>query len=119
MAPFPEPIWPMLVLAAISLVDGILCVKPVRFIAECFTDVKFPRKYWSLIPPIKFAATAGLVAGVWIPGLGILTTACLIVYFVVAISMHIRAGDFGRNLFVNATGMLLTCIAVLIFCFLV
>ncbi len=27
-------------------------------------------------------------------------------YFVVAITMHVRARDFGRNLFANATGML-------------
>ena len=29
------------------------------------------------------------------------------VYFLLAIGAHVRARDFGRNLFVNATGMLL------------
>ena len=119
MTLLPDPIWPVAVLAAISLGDGLLCVKPVQFIAQCFTDVKWPRRYWWLIPPIKFAAAIGLVAGIWLPGLGILTTGCLILYFLVAISMHIRARDFGRNLFVNATGMLLICMATLIFCFVV
>lgn len=118
MTLLPNPVWPVILLAAISLVDGILCVKPVEFIAQCFTDVRWPRRYWWLIPPIKFAAVAGLIAGIWIPGLGMLTTVCLIIYFVVAICMHIRARDFGRNLFVNAIGMLLICVATLVFCFL-
>jgi hypothetical protein len=35
----------------------------------------------------------------------------------VAIAFHIRARDFGRNLFVNATGMLVICVATALFCF--
>lgn len=103
----PDPIWPVIVLAAISIVDGILCLKPVAFIAQCFEDVRWPRRHWWLMSPIKFAAGAGLLAGIWIPGLGLLTTVCLVLYFLAAISLHIRARDFGRNLFLNATGMLL------------
>lgn len=114
----PDPIWPVIVLAVVSAVDGILCLKPVPFIAQCFTDVNFPRKYWPVASPIKFAAAVGLVAGIWVPFLGLLTTCCLIAYFVVAIGMHIRARDFGRNLFVNASGMLLLCLLVLALCFL-
>jgi len=33
--------------------------------------------------------------------------------------MHIAARDFGRNLFLNATGMLAICVATGVFCFLV
>ncbi|WP_240665862.1 DoxX family protein [Agromyces sp. LHK192] len=118
MLAFPDPVWPVLVLALICLGDALLCLKPVAFIAACFEDVGFPRRHWWIMPWIKFAATAGLVLGVWIPYLGALTTVCLVVYFVVAISMHLRARDFGRNLFVNATGMLVICVAVLLWCFL-
>lgn len=70
------------------------------------------------MPVIKFAATAGLIAGIWIPVVGLLTTVCLVLYFVVAIAMHIRARDFGRNLFLNATVMLAICVSVLLWCFL-
>jgi len=119
MTLLPDPVWLVLVLAFVSFVDGLLCIKPVPFIAQCFEDVRWPRKYWWMAAPIKFAATAGLLLGIWIPGLAALTTACLVLYFVVAISMHIRARDFGRNLFVNATGMLLLCVATGVFCFLV
>ena len=118
MTLLPDPVWPVIVLAAVSLVDGILCLKPVAFIAQCFDDVKLPRRYWWLMPPVKFAAAAGLVSGIWIPVLGLVTTVCLVAYFVVAIKFHVRARDFGRNLFVNATGMLALCVATLVWCFL-
>ena len=102
----PDPAWPVLILAVISAVDGAMCVKPVAFIAQCFADVGFPRRYWWLMPVIKFAAAAGLLLGIWVPVLGILTATCVVLYFVVAIGMHIRMRDFGRTLFLNATGML-------------
>ena len=58
------------------------------------------------------------MAGLWIPVLGLLTNIALVAYFLLAIGAHVRARDFGRNLFVNATGMLVICVAVLLFCFL-
>lgn len=115
----PNPVWPVVLLAAISLGDAILCLRPATFIRDCLNDVRFPRRYWRLLPILKFAAAAGLIAGIWTPGLGLLTSCCLVAYFIVAICMHIRARDFGRNLFVNATGMLLICVAVTLFCFLI
>ena len=48
-----------------------------------------------MMAPIKFAAAAGLVGGIWIPYLAAVTSAALILYFVIAISMHIAARDFG------------------------
>lgn len=119
MTVLPDPIWPVIVLALIQLVDALMCIKPVSFIAQCFEGVNWPRKYWWMMPPIKFAAAAGLIAGIWISYLGALTCAALVLYFLVAIGMHIVARDFGRNLFLNATGMLLICVATGVFCFLV
>jgi hypothetical protein len=119
MTLLPDPVWLVIVLAFISAVDGALCVRPVAFIAQCFEDVGWPRRYWRLMPLIKLAASAGLVAGIWIPGLGLVTAACLVLYFVIAVAMHVRARDFGRNLFLNAAVMLALCVATLVFCFLV
>lgn len=114
----PDPVWPVVVLAGISFIDGVLCVRPARFIAECFRDVGWPRRWWRVMPVIKFAATVGLLAGIWIPVIGLVTSACLVVYFLTAIVFHIRAHDFGRNLFLNATVMLAICLTVLVWCFL-
>lgn len=107
--------WPLVALAVIQLGDGILCWKPVRFIADCLRDVGFPRRLWPVLTPVKFAAAAGLVVGIWFQPLAVLTAAALVCYFLAAIGMHVRARDFGRNLFLNATGMLVICVAVLVY----
>lgn len=112
MEVIPEPVWPVVLLAVIQLVDGLMCIGPVAFIRECFLAVGFPERWWWTAPLVKLAATVGLVAGIWIPGLGLVTGCALVLYFVVAVLMHIRARDLGRNLFVNATGMLVICVAV-------
>lgn len=111
MRDLPSPAWPLLVLAVVQIADGLLCIRPARFVADCLRDVRFPRRYWRLLPLVKLAAAAGLILGTWVPYLGLLTCAALIAYFIVAISMHLRAHDLGRNLFVNAAGMLALCLA--------
>ena len=113
----PDPTWPVLVLALVTAVDAVLCIKPVPFIARCFRDVDFPERWWWVTPWIKGAAVLGLVAGVWVPLLGTVTSIALVAYFVVAMTFHIRARDLGRNFFVNATGMLLLSLFVLWFSF--
>lgn len=107
--------WPLAMLAAIQLADAALCFKPVGFIADCLVDVRFPRRFWRVLPVLKVAAAAGLIVGIWFPPLALLTCATLVAYFVIAIGMHAAAGDFGRNLFVNAGGMLGLCVAALVF----
>jgi hypothetical protein len=114
----PDPIWPVVMLAVIQLGDGLMCLKPVEFVARCLTNVRFPRRLWVVLSPVKFAAVLGLVAGIWIPWLGLVTCVALVLYFLIAIGMHIAARDLGRDLFVNATGMLVICLATLAWSFL-
>ncbi|MEV4544721.1 DoxX family protein [Micromonospora echinaurantiaca] len=114
MSALPDPVWPVILLAVISFGDGLLCLRPVAFIARCLEDVHWPRRYWWVLSPVKFAAAAGLIAGIWVPYLGLITSAALVLYFIVAIALHIRARDLGRNLFVNATGMLIVCVFTLV-----
>ena len=113
----PDPIWPVVVLALIQVADGVMCLKPVGFVATCLTNVRFPRRFWVVLSPLKFAAALGLVGGIWIPGLGMVACVALVLYFVIAVSMHLRARDLGRDLFVNALGMLTICVATLAGCF--
>ena len=117
MSVIPDPVWPVLALAAIQLGDGIMCIKPVAFVAQCLEDVHFPHRWWPVMPVIKLAAAAGLIAGIWVPGLGVVTGSALILYFLFAVGAHIRARDLSRNLFVNATGMLVLSIAVTLYSF--
>lgn len=102
---------PVLGLAAVQVVDAMLCWKPVPFIARCLDDVHFPRRWWPVLTPLKSAAAAGLVVGMWWPPLAAVTSGCLVAYFVAAVGAHVRARNFSRNLFVNAAGMLGICTA--------
>jgi len=63
------------------------------------------------------AAAAGLVAGVWVDYLGTATCLALVAYFIIAMAMHVRAHDVGRNLFLNAAGMLVVCTATGVYSF--
>ncbi|HEY8451476.1 MAG: DoxX family protein [Micromonosporaceae bacterium] len=72
----------------------------------------------ALVALQEVAAAAGLIVGIWLPYLGLVTSVALVAYFVIAIAMHIRARDFGRNRFVNATGMLALCVGTLVWSFL-
>jgi len=118
MTLLPDPWWPVLVLAVVTAGDGVLCLRPAAFVAQCFRDVGWPCRWWWVMPPVKFAAAAGLVAGIRVPVLGLVTTIALVAYFLIAIGMHVRARDIGRTLFVNAAGMLALCVGVLAWSFL-
>lgn len=100
-----DPWWPVLALALISLVDAVMCFAPAQFVRECLDDVRLPQWVRPWLTPIKAAAAAGLVAGLWIDYLGTVTCVALVAYFAIAITMHLRVRDISRNL-VNATGMM-------------
>ena len=64
-------------------------------------------------------SVAGLIAGFWIPGVGLAAMAGLVVYFLTAAGAHLRAGYTGRDFWLNCLGMLALTVLVLIWCFLV
>lgn len=63
-------------------------------------------------------ATAGLVAGIWVPGVAFAANVGVVVYFIAAAVAHIRARFTGQSFWVNCLGMLALSAAVLIFSFL-
>ncbi|MEV4127183.1 DoxX family protein [Nocardia sp. NPDC049707] len=117
MFEFPDLLWPVLVLAFIQFGDAIMCIKPFQFIADCFEGVNWPRRFWWVMSPIKFAAGAGLILGLWVPYLTAVTCAALVLYFLIAIGMHVAAQDFGRNLFLNAAAMFVICVGAAVLAF--
>jgi hypothetical protein len=99
-----DPVWPVLVLAAIQYVDAAICVRPIDVVRRCLDDVHAPPRVRRLLTPIKLAAGTGLLLGLIVPYLGVVTCAALVAYFAVAVTMHIRARDLHRN-FRNATAL--------------
>lgn len=114
-----DPWWPVAVMAAIVLVDGGLTFAPPKAIANCLDGVGLPRDWWWVLAVVKFLAAAGLIAGFWIPGVGLAATAGLIAYFLTAAAAHIRAGYIGRDFWLNCLGLLTLNVLILIFCFLI
>ncbi|GIF66575.1 hypothetical protein Ais01nite_46100 [Asanoa ishikariensis] len=99
-----DPVWPVLVLAAIQYVDAAMCARPVDAVRRCLDDVHAPPLVRRLLTPIKLAAGTGLLLGLVVPYLGVLTCAALVAYFAIAVGMHLRARDLRRN-FRNAVGL--------------
>ena len=85
--------WPVLVLAVVTAADGVACLGPIPFIREALDRIDCPASVRKALPWVKFAAVAGLLAGLWLPTLGLLTSGCLVAYFAIATAMHIRSGD--------------------------
>lgn len=92
-----DPVWPVLVLAVVTAADGIACLGPIPFIREALDRVDCPEPVRKALPWVKFAATIGLVMGLWVPVLGLITSGCLVAYFAIATWMHIRARDEVTN----------------------
>ncbi|MET0693009.1 MAG: DoxX family protein [Propionibacteriaceae bacterium] len=106
-----NPVWPVLTLAFIQLVDAVLCFKPVPFVRQCLDDVHCPPRVRRLLTPLKLAAALGLLAGLVVPFLGMVTCLALVAYFLIAVGLHLRFRDLRLN-FVNATGLAVGCAAV-------
>ncbi|WP_152345839.1 DoxX family protein [Brevibacterium sp. CFH 10365] len=118
MTLLPDPVWPAVVLAVIAFGDCLLTFRPPRAIVDCLDGVGFPRDWWWVLAVVKFLAAAGLVAGIWVPGLGVAAAVGLVVYFLCAAAAHLRARYVGRDFWLNCLGMLIVCLAVLVFSFL-
>ncbi len=105
-----DPTWPVITLAVVTALDGIACIGPIPFIRRALDRIDCPERIRRLLPVVKLAAAAGLVSGLWIPGLGLATCAALVVYFGIATRMHLRAHDAA----LNTSGAIAMILAVLI-----
>ena len=113
---YPDPIWPVIVMAALMILMGIGSIKPAPQIAQTFETVNLPKRVWPLIAPLKFAGALGLILGIWIPVLGLVTILAIVAYFALALASHVRVRDFGQGI-VGSAVMLAVSLAVLLISF--
>ena len=100
----PSSWLPPALLASVLLIDVALSIRPVQFIRDCLHGVRFPEEWWWSLLVIKVLAAAGLIAGIWIPGLAFAAN------FLCAAVAHIRAKATGSAFWINCLGMLaLSC----------
>ncbi|MBU8577879.1 DoxX family protein [Brevibacterium luteolum] len=109
-----QPIWPTALLALALIGDIVMSLKPMAFIATCLSGVRLPRSWWWVLIYVKSLAVAGLIAGFWLPGVGLAATAGVIAYFIAAVIAHLRAGFTGSELWINCAGMLALSVAALV-----
>ncbi len=114
MSLIADPWWPSMLLAVALLVDALLSLRPPAFIRDCLDGVRFPREWWWTLIVIKLLAASGLVAGLWLPGIGAAANVGVVAYFVCAAVAHVRAGFTGTSFWVNCLGMLAFSVATLV-----
>jgi DoxX-like family len=80
-------------LAAFQAGDAVACAVQVAPIKKSLDTVGLPESVRPVLPVVKAAAAVGLLSVTRFPGLARLTTAMLTLYFVLAVSAHIRVRD--------------------------
>lgn len=79
------------VLVALSGVGYLAHLKPFVAGAEA---VKVTRQGMNVLGLLKIAGSLGIVVGlIWLPVLGVIASACLVLYFIGAIVAHLRHGQ--------------------------
>jgi hypothetical protein len=93
-------------LAVMVSLSGLLKIRRDPKIVKIIHDtVGVPLEYFVWLAACELAGAAGLVAGVWMPPLGIAAAVGLTLYFIGATVSHLRVGDvsgIGAALFMLA-----------------
>jgi uncharacterized membrane protein YphA (DoxX/SURF4 family) len=81
-------------LAAICLNSAAMKLRQhEQVLAVISGTVGVPKKYLPVLAALEIAGAAGIVIGLWLEPLGVLAAACLVVYFIGALSGHLRVRD--------------------------
>lgn len=99
-------------LAAALAGDAVFDTLAKRWVHDDLTRLRVPPEAIRVIIAAKSAATIGLLVGLRRRPLGVLTSACLVGYFLLAVGAHARARDEPWR-WVPAIAMLAWCTRVL------
>src|SRR5258705_13329712 len=80
-------------LAAFQAGDAVACAIPLPFITTSLDTLEVPASVRPVLPVVKAASAIGLLSVTRFPALARLTPAMLMLYFVLAVSAHVRAKD--------------------------
>jgi len=86
------------VLAAMQAGDAVACIGPIPPVRAALDAVGLPEQVRPVLPVVKAASALGLLSVYRFPALARLTTFMLTVYFVLAVSAHVRAKDWSPGL---------------------
>ncbi|WP_238016583.1 DoxX family protein [Dactylosporangium sp. AC04546] len=102
-----------LVTAVFALFSGAGALLRLRPILPGMARAGVPES-WLVFPigVLKLAGGAGLLAGLWLPGVGTAAAFGLVLYFTCAVYTHLRAADFSAQFYL-ACAFLALCAATL------
>lgn len=69
------------------------------WVVDNLADYGVPRRWWPWLGITKLLGTAGLVAGIWVPALGVAAAVALSLYFAGAVVTVLRARAYGHVLY--------------------
>lgn len=115
----PDPWWPCVVLAGVLVIDALLGVRPPAFVRACLDGVGFPEPWWWVLLVAKLLGAGGLLAGLWLPGVGLAANVGVVAYFCCAAAAHVRARFLRSSFWLNCLGMLALSSGVLVVSFVV
>jgi hypothetical protein len=86
------------VLAAVQAGDAVACGLRIPPVEKTLDALAVPEEMRKALPVVKAASAVGLLSVYRLPGLARLTTFMLTVYFVLAVSLHVKAKDWSPAL---------------------
>jgi hypothetical protein len=80
-----------LVAAVMTGFSAVSVFAKAKWVVEPITAYGVPRSWWPWLGTAKAAGAAGLVAGLFVPAIGVAAAVCLIAYFLCAMVTVTRA----------------------------
>ncbi|MGC0401431.1 hypothetical protein RKD27_004075 [Streptomyces sp. SAI-126] len=80
-----------LLAAAMAGYSGTVVLTRADWIVKALTDYRVPRAWWNLLGTAKLAGAAGLLAGLFVPYIGLAAGIGLVLYFTGAVVTVARA----------------------------
>jgi hypothetical protein len=69
------------------------------WVVDNLADYGVPRRWWPWLGAVKVLGSAGLLAGIWVPALGLAAAIGLVLYFAGAVLTVLRAHAYGHVAF--------------------
>ena len=82
--------------AAMAGFSAAVLLMRADWIVQALTDYRVPRPWWTWLGLVKAAGAVGLVAGLFVPVIGVLAGTGLVVYFTGAAVTVARARRYGH-----------------------
>lgn len=79
--------------------SGVSVFRRAEFVVKPLADYGVPRSWWPWLGAAKTAGALGLLAGLFVPFLGIAAGVCLVAYFVGAVITVLRARSYATVVF--------------------